>query len=119
MERVLIGALTAVALSVSPFALNAAAAAGDQSTEAAGAERSRHWAPDHQAMMDARLGGMKEALKPTAAQYPLWEVFESAVRNADDARMDDMRETTQTATAFPPWTASTQWPAVWIGAQRK
>ena len=34
MKRVLIGALTAVALSVSPFPLTATVAAGDQSTEA-------------------------------------------------------------------------------------
>jgi hypothetical protein len=102
MKRVLISALTAVALSVSPFALRAAAAAGDQSTEAASTERSQHWASDHQAMMDARLGGMKEALKPTAAQYPLWEIFESAVRTANNARMDDMRETTQTRERISP-----------------
>ena len=69
MKRVLIGALTAVALSVSPFALRAAA--GDQSAEAASAERTQHWAADHRATMDARLGGMKEALKPRANQYPL------------------------------------------------
>jgi hypothetical protein len=90
MKRVLIGALTAVALSVSPLALRAAAA-GDQPTEAASSERIQHWTSDHRAMMDARLGGMKEALKPTANQYPLWEVFEDAVRNADKARTDDMR----------------------------
>ena len=102
MKRILIGALAAVALSVSPFALRAAAAAGDQAAEAASSERSQHWAADHRAMMDARLGGMKEALKPTAAQYPLWEVFESAVRNADNARMDDMREMTETRERVSP-----------------
>jgi hypothetical protein len=80
MKRIFIGALAAVALSVSPFTLTAAAAAGDQTAEAAGSERSQHWAADHRAMMDARLGGMKEALKPTAAQYPLWEVFERFTR---------------------------------------
>jgi hypothetical protein len=53
-------------------------------------------------MMDARLGGMKEALKPTAAQYPLWEIFESAVRNADNARMADMREMTETRERVSP-----------------
>ena len=53
-------------------------------------------------MMDARLGGMKEALKPTATQYPLWEVFESAVRNAGNAWMDDMRETTETRERVSP-----------------
>jgi hypothetical protein len=102
MKRVLIGALTALALLVSPFALTAALAAGDQSAEAARSERSQHWAADHRAMMDARLGGMKEALKPTATQYPLWEVFESAVRNAGNAWMDDMRETTETRERVSP-----------------
>src|ERR1700722_2701683 len=68
MKRVLMGALTALALSVSPFALTAALAAGGQSAEAARPERSQHWAADHRAMMDARLGGMK---KPQAPQTPL------------------------------------------------
>jgi LTXXQ motif family protein len=102
MKRMLIGALAAVALSVSPFALRAAVAAGDQAAEAASSERSQDWAADHRAMMDARLGGMKEALRPTANQYPLWEVFENAVRNADNARMDDMREMTQTRERVSP-----------------
>ena len=95
MKRIVLGALTAVALSVSSFVLTAAVAAGDQPSGAAGAERMQHWAADHQAMMDARLGGMKEGLKLTADQYPLWETFETAVRDGDKARMDDMREMMQ------------------------
>jgi LTXXQ motif family protein len=101
MKRVLIGAL-AVALSVSPFALTTALAAGDQSTEPARGERVQNWASDHRAMMDSRLGGMKEALKPTANQYPLWEAFEDAVRNADKARVDDMREMVQNRERMSP-----------------
>jgi hypothetical protein len=42
MKRVLMGALTALALSVSPLALGAAVAAADQSAEAVGSERSQH-----------------------------------------------------------------------------
>jgi hypothetical protein len=61
VKRIFLGALTAIALSVSAFALNAAVAAGDQPAGAASAEQIQHWAADHQAMMDARLGGMKEA----------------------------------------------------------
>ena len=102
MRRILLGALTAIALSVSPFALTAAVAADDQSAEAARAERIQHWAADHQAMMDARLGGMKEALKLTPSQYPLWEVFESAVQSADKARVDDMREMMQNRERMSP-----------------
>jgi LTXXQ motif family protein len=92
MKGTLLGALTAVALSVSPFALTVAVAAGDQSAETTRAERMKHWVADHQATMDARLSGMKEALKPTAQQYPFWEAFEDAVRNADKARVDDTHE---------------------------
>jgi hypothetical protein len=92
MKRVLIGALTAVALSISPFALTAAVAAGDQAVEAPSSERAQHWAADHRAMMDARLGGMKAALKLTPDQIPLWEAFENAVRGGAKAAMDDMHE---------------------------
>ena len=53
-------------------------------------------------MMDARLGGMKEALKPAANQYPFWEAFEDAVRNADKARTDDMREMMQNRERMSP-----------------
>jgi hypothetical protein len=94
MNRVLIGALTAVALSVSPLALSSSMAAGDPSAEVASPERVQHSLADHRMMMDARLGGMKEVLKLTANQYPLWEAFEDVVRNSDKARMDDMREGT-------------------------
>ena len=90
MKRILLCALIAVAVSVSSFALTAAVAAGDQSAEAAHNERMQHWAADHEAMMDARCGGMKAALKLTPDQNPLWEAFENAVRGAGKARMDDM-----------------------------
>ena len=116
MKRILLGALTGVALSVSAFVLTAAVAAGDQPVGTAGAERMQHWAADHQAMMDARLGGMKEALKLTANQYPLWEIFEAAVRNGDKVRMDDMREMMQNRERMSPPTVSTSWPTIWLDA---
>jgi zinc resistance-associated protein len=101
MKRFTLSALAGLALFVSAFG-NTAAAAGDQSAEAAHTERMQHWAADHRAMMDAKLGGMKEALKPTANQYSLWEAFENAVRNADKARMDDMREMMQNRERLSP-----------------
>ena len=88
MKRILLCALTSLALSISAFDLTAAVAADDQSHK----ERMQHWAADHEAMMDARLGGMKAALKLKPDQNPLWEAFENAVRGADKARMDDMRQ---------------------------
>src|SRR5271165_3389579 len=92
----------ALALCVALPAPISANAAGDQPAGAAGAEQMQHSAADHQAMMDARLDDMKEALKLTANQYPLWEIFETAVRNADKARMDDMREMTQNRERMSP-----------------
>src|SRR3984957_5771911 len=92
MKRILLYALTAVAVSVSSFALTAAVGAGDQSAEAAHKERMQHWAADHEAMMDARCGGMKAALKLTPEQNPLWEAFENAGRGGAKSRMDDMRQ---------------------------
>ncbi len=92
MKRILLCALTAVAFSASSFALTAAVATGDQSAEAAHEERMQHWAADHAAMMDARCGGMKAALKLTPEQNPLWEAFENAVRGGAKSRMDDTRQ---------------------------
>jgi hypothetical protein len=92
MKRILLCALSAVAFSVSTFALTAAVAADDPQAEAVHKERMQHWAADHEAMMDARLGGMKEALKLKSDQYPLWETFEAAVRSVAKTRMEDMRQ---------------------------
>ena len=90
MKSILLCALTAVAVSASSLALTAAA--GDQSAEAAHKERMQHWAADHEAMMDARCGGMKTALKLTPEQNPLWEAFENAVRGGAKSRTDDTRQ---------------------------
>ena len=102
MKRTLLSALIAAALSISPFAVAATLAASDQTAEAAHKEHMRHWAADHEAMMDARLGGMKAALKLTADQNPLWEAFENAVRGASKARMDDMREMIESGEHMSP-----------------
>jgi LTXXQ motif family protein len=91
MKRILFCALTAVAFSISAFDLTAAVAAKDQSSEAR-KERIQHWTADHEAMMDATLGGMKAALKLTPDQIPLWDAFENAVRGSAKASMDDMQE---------------------------
>jgi hypothetical protein len=74
LKRIFLCTLTGVALSVSAFALAAAVAAGDQSAEGARKERMQHWAADHEAMIDARLGGMKAALKLTADQNPIEDI---------------------------------------------
>jgi hypothetical protein len=102
MKRILLCALTAVGISVSTFALNAAVAADDRSAEAAHKERMQHWSADHEAMMDARLGGMKAALKLTPDQNPLWEAFENAVRGGAKASTDDLRQLMETGERLSP-----------------
>jgi hypothetical protein len=57
MNRTFLCVLSTVALSLSSFAVTTAVAAGDQSAETTRSERMQHWAADHAAMMDARLGG--------------------------------------------------------------
>ena len=102
MNRTFLGVLGAVALSLSSFALITAVAAGDQSAETTRSERMQQWAADHAAMMDARLGGMKAALKLTPDQNPLWEAFENAVRGRVKAHMDDMRQMMESGERMSP-----------------
>jgi hypothetical protein len=92
MKRILLCALTAVAVSASAFTVTAALGADNQLSEAAKAERMQHWEADHETMMEARLAGMKAGLKLNAEQYKLWEPFETAVRDMSKARMERMRK---------------------------
>ena len=62
------------ALAVSAFAFAGVAAADDWSPSA-GMERMQNWAADHQALLDAKLAGLKAGLKLTADQDPLWSPF--------------------------------------------
>jgi hypothetical protein len=86
----LVAPLTAVA--VCGLSLAAGAASGDQTSGQAGMERMQHWAADREAVLDAKLTGMKAGLKLTADQEKLWGPFESAVRDSAKMRMDAMKE---------------------------
>ena len=77
------------ALAVCAFAL-AAQAASDESSASVGMERMRDWAADHEALLDAKLAGLKAGLKLTADQEKLWPPFETAVRDAAKLRMEQM-----------------------------
>lgn len=96
MKRTLLGALAVLAVSVSAFALTAAAAEGDRQSGAAMMERMQHWAADRETLLDAKLAGMKAALGLTADQEKLWGPLESAVKDAAKARMDAMQKMMQT-----------------------
>jgi hypothetical protein len=78
------------ALAAWTFAL-AAQAAPDESSEPAAMERMQHWAADHEALLDAKLAGLKAGLKLTSDQEQLWPPFETAVRDAAKLHMEQMK----------------------------
>jgi zinc resistance-associated protein len=77
-------------LAACTFTLAAQAAPGDAS-EPAGMERMQHWAADHEAMLDAKLAGLRAGLRLTSDQEKLWPPFETAVRDAAKLHMDQMK----------------------------
>jgi len=87
MRKLVLTSLTAVALAGSAFAYNAFAAPGD-----APDTPRMHEMADRGFMLDAKLAGMKAALKLTPDQEKLWSPFEAAVRDAAKARREAMRE---------------------------
>ena len=94
MKRILLGAVAALALSTSGFALTPATAQTDQ--QPSHAERMQHWAADRETVLDAKLAGMKAGLGLNADQDKLWGPFESAVQDAAKARMEAMQQMMQT-----------------------
>ena len=92
MKRTVVGALAALALSVSAFALTAAA---EDDQTPAHADRMQRWAADRETMLDAKLAGMKAGLQLAPDQDKLWSPFESAVKDAAKARMDAMQKMMQ------------------------
>ncbi len=90
MKRYLLVPLAAVALCAPSFALTAAAA--DQSANAPNMERMQHWAADREMVLDAKLAGMKAALKLNPDQEKLWGPFETAVQNGAKDRMNDIQQ---------------------------
>jgi hypothetical protein len=62
------------------------------SGESSGAAKTEmmHWAADHEALVDARLAGLKAGLKLTADQEKLWAPFETTAREAAKMRIEQM-----------------------------
>ena len=77
------------ALAVCAFA-PAAQAVADKSSQPA-TERMQHWAADHEALLDAKLAGLKAGLKLTPDEDKLWPPFETAVRDAAKLHMEQMK----------------------------
>jgi hypothetical protein len=91
MKQYIIAPVAAFALGASAFALTASAAPTDQ-TMTPNAERTQHWAADREAVLSAKLTGMKAGLKLTADQEKLWGPFETAVRDSHKDRIDAMKK---------------------------
>jgi zinc resistance-associated protein len=56
---------------------------------------AQHWAADHQALLNAKLAGLKAGLQLTPDQEKLWAPFEAAVRDAAEMRMQHMQDMMQ------------------------
>src|SRR5208337_5390238 len=79
------------ALAICAFGVTAEAGSGG-SPGPAGMERMQHWAADHEALLDAKLGGLKAGLKLTPDQEKLWGPFEAAVRDLAEMHMHHMMD---------------------------
>jgi LTXXQ motif family protein len=93
MKRAVIAALAALGVGAFAIPLTAVSAQSDQ--QSSHADRAGQWAADREAMLDAKLSGMKAGLQLTPDQEKLWAPFESAVKDADQARMDAMGQMMQ------------------------
>jgi Spy/CpxP family protein refolding chaperone len=83
MKKLVVASLAAAALTGSVFAVGAFAAQGDPAPPAAADAR--------EFLLDARVAGMKAALKLTPDQEKNWAPFEAAVRDAAKAMGEEMR----------------------------
>jgi LTXXQ motif family protein len=83
--------ISLTALAASAFAVAAVAVAAAQSDNPPSPPWMQHWAADHEAMLNAKLAGLKAGLGLNADQEKLWGPFEAAARNAAQLRMQHMQ----------------------------
>ena len=55
-------------------------------------QRMQHWAVDHEALLNAKLAGLKAGLGLNPDQEKLWGPFEAAVRDAAQLHMQHMKD---------------------------
>src|ERR1700689_1808029 len=82
-----------IAVAASFLATVGAAAQSNNPPDASG--WMQHWAADHQALLNAKLAGLKAGLQLTPDQEKLWGPFEAAVRDAAEMRMQHMQDAMQ------------------------
>lgn len=86
--RLSLAALAAPALAIAL----AAGAAAQSASPPPPPMHAGPWANEREALLDAKLGGLKAGLKLNPEQEKLWEPFEASVRNAAELRMHHMME---------------------------
>ncbi len=86
-------ALSVFTASVLAVTAGAAALAQDNNpSNAPEMHGMQHWGADHEALLNAKLAGLKAGLNLSADQEKLWGPFEAAVRDAAKMRMEHMQE---------------------------
>ena len=87
MRKLLLASVAIASMAGSTFVLDVTAALGDQPgvPDAAALQRSQG---RHATLLEAHLAAMKAALKLTAEQEKYWPAFETAVRDAENARAE-------------------------------
>jgi len=88
MMRYVLPSLAALSLVAFGAAVQAAPA---ESAGQAKMEGMQNWSADREAMLNARLAGLKAGLNLTPDQEKLWPPFEAAVREAAKTRMERMQ----------------------------
>src|SRR5579871_3448750 len=89
MNRSVVIPLTAIAACGLSWAVFAAPA--EPPPPPSPMERMERWTQDHEALLTAKLAGLKAGLKLNPDQEKLWSPFESSVREAAQAREDRMK----------------------------
>jgi hypothetical protein len=82
-----------IAVAASFLTTVGAAAQSDSAPDRSG--WTQHWAADHQALLNAKLAGLKAGLQLSPDQEKLWGPFEAAVRDAAEMRMQHMQDAMQ------------------------
>lgn len=81
--------------AASLFAVAVVAGAAAQAENPPPARWMQHRAADHEALLNAKLAGLKAGLNLNPDQEKLWGPFEAAVRDAAQLRMQHMKERMQ------------------------
>jgi hypothetical protein len=90
MKKLILAGVAIAALTCSPLAIGAYAAADEQSDQG-----HHHGMEARAALLDARLAGFKAALKLTPDQEKSWTLFENGVRDGAKERAERFREMRQ------------------------